>query len=64
MIQMIETITVRTAPAPPGAGMRCESAGGGLERVRSGGRRLPTKQAAMVPAKQAAMVPRETGGSQ
>ena len=32
MIQMIETITVRTAPASPGAGMRCESAGGGLER--------------------------------
>jgi hypothetical protein len=25
MIQKIETITVRTAPAPPGAGMRCET---------------------------------------
>jgi hypothetical protein len=44
MIQMIETITVRMAPAPPGAGMRRENAGSGLERVRSGGRRLPTKK--------------------
>ena len=56
MIQMIEAITVRTAPAPPGAGTRCENVGGGLERVRSGGRRLPMKHAAMVP--------REIGGNQ